>query len=140
MFWALWYVPIDMEGYRRVRGSDSAVYNPLADFDSLGEVVMPLAVAFLDLFLGLAILLSAYKGAGTVYFMSSGAALVGILVFILGMFGLLLADFYDEWQQRLGRPMDRCERFTTGHSSALLIATAVLSGYTVLAILDAQAS
>jgi hypothetical protein len=100
-------------------------------------VFWALVVAFLDLSVGLSVILVAYRDFSMVYYMSSVWAIVAIIAFICLAFVSILGDLYDVWQQPGGVDCD--ERFGARHASLFVGITSLLCALTVVAILDARA-
>jgi hypothetical protein len=140
MFWGLWYASVDGMVYQKMRGIDVPLsWKRVSGIDGMGDVIMPLAVASVDLFIGLAVFLTAYRSGGGVYYMSSAAAIFGVMGFILVVFGLLLTDFYEDFHQRYSGRVERDEAFGAGQTAVYLVTFGILSAFTVAATLDAQA-
>lgn len=140
MVWGLWYASVDGAVYQKLRGVDVAMsWKRIHSVDGVGDVIMPLAVAFLDLFVGLSVFLTVYRSGGSVYYMSSAVAIFAILGFTLVIFGLVLVDFYEDFHQRLAARVEREEVFGAGQTATFLVTSGILAAFTIATILDAQA-
>lgn len=140
MVWGLWYSSVDGTVYQKLRGVDVPMsWKRIHSIDGMGDVILPLAVAFLDLLIGLVVFLTAYRSGGGVYYMSSAVAIFAVLGFSLVIFALVLVDFYDDFQQRLAARIEREEAFGAGQTATFLVTSGILAAFTVATILDAQA-